>query len=414
MPAFDAKLQKPQAVVTPSSLAASTGASSACGSDREWGAECGVGATALWIAYIRYCEHQRERPAFEDPFAERFLGGGKGEEVTAAMARALHHFMFMNASGTDFHHSLTLRYAVPSLGRRYLRQMRHAPVPHQEVLPAGQDPLAKGVRIRTGFFDDHIRDVFGMGSQVRQFVTLASGVDCRCLRLACLQQEGVRTWLVDQPAVISAFRSRLPELEARPDIQTLAVKFGEELWWQKLVAAGFDPCVPSLFLVEGLVMYLGKTEVEEIFSEIYRLMAPGSVVMGDYVNQGFLHHPMVEPFNDELRKYSAPWTYGVRNSTAWAGMLTRCGFALEEDVPSVELHSLLTRVKFFLIDHIGTWVPTYRTFVAVKRAAPQQEGPMGESDSLRKQGVQRFGRHHATAAFALSLAMIAAFVRTGL
>lgn len=377
MAASDAKVQKLQGVVTPSSPAASTGASSAHGSDREWGAECGVGATALWIAYIRYCEHQRERPAFEDPFAERFLCGGKGEEVTAAMARALHHFMFMNASGTDFHHSLTLRYALPCLGRRYLRQMRHAPVPNQEVLPAGRDPLAKGVRIRTAFFDDHIRGVLGVGSHVRQFVTLASGVDCRCLRLDCLQEAGVRTWLVDQPAVISAFRSQLPELEARPDIQALAVKFGEELWWEKLVASGFDPSVPSLFLVEGLVMYLEEAEIEEIFTQIQRLMAPGSVVVGDYVNRGFLQHPMVQSFNDVLSQYGAPWTYGSRNSGAWGRMLNRSGLAVQEDVPSVELNSFSTRVKFFLIDRIGTWVPTYRTYLAVKGSSPLEAPSVG-------------------------------------
>jgi len=408
----DGQVQKSEMCVPPSP-AESTCASSAPGSDREWGADCGVGATALWIAYIRHCERQREQPAFEDPFAQRFLGDGKGEEVATSMARVLHHFMFMNASGTDFHSTLTLRYALPFLGRRYLQRMRHAPVPPQEVQPAGHDPLAKGVRIRTAYFDDRIRAVVSGSSQVRQFVTLASGVDCRCLRLECLQQSGVRTWLVDQPAVIAAFRNRLPELDARSDIQTLAVKFGEELWWEKLVAAGFDPSMPSLFLVEGLVMYLGEAEVKEIFQEIYRLMAPGSVVMGDYVNKGFLHHPMVEPFNEELRKYSAPWTYGARNSQAWAQMLTECGFAMREDAPSVELRSLGTRVKFFLIDAIGTWVPTYRTYLAVKEAQPRAAGVLAVAGGLQKWGGQP-RRPCAGAACALTLALLAAFARPGL
>merc|ERR1711972_1062225 len=293
------------------------------------------------------------------------------------------------------------------LGRWYLRRMRHAEVPARDVLQsAGHDPLAKGVRIRTAFFDDRIKAVLSTGSKVRQFVTLASGVDCRCLRLECLQQPGMRTWLVDQPAVISAFRSRLPELDARPDIQTIAVKFGEELWWQKLLAAGFDPSAPSLFLVEGLVMYLGEAEVEEIFSEIYRLMAPGSVVMGDYVNKGFLHHPMVQPFNDQLREYSAPWTYGVRNSMAWAGMLSGCGFAMLEDLPSVELHSLSTRVKFYLIDRIGTWVPTYRTYMAVKEALPQDGQELALVAGPRRHRGQVLGRPLSLLAFALSLALL--------
>jgi hypothetical protein len=213
---------------------------------------------------------------------------------------------------------------------------------------------------------------------------------------------------VDQPAVISAFRSRLPELDARPDIKTIAVKFGEELWWQRLLASGFDPSAPSLFLVEGLVMYLGETEVEEIFREIHRLMAPGSVVMGDYVNKGFLHHPMVQPFNDQLQSYSAPWTYGVRNSMVWAGMLSGCGLAVQEDMPSVELHSLSTRVKFYLIDKIGTWVPTYRTYVAVKEAASQDGGEVALVGGQSWQGRKVFGRSQSLLAFALSLALFAA------
>jgi len=334
--------------------------------DREWGADCGVGATALWIAYIRDCERYAEKPSFNDPFAQRFLKDSKGKEVTDAMARALYYFMFMNASGTDFHWSLTLRYAIPALGRRYLQQMRDQPVPLQEGRLAGNDPLAKGVRIRTAFFDSRIERSLGGGSQIRQFVTLASGVDCRCLRLDCLKGGEVRTWLVDQPAVISAFRSRLPELDSRPDVQTIAVKFGEELWWEKLVAAGFDPSLPSLFLVEGLVMYLSEPEVIEIFSEIHRLMAPGSVLMGDYVNKGFLHNPMVTLFNEELTRYGAPWTYGTTNSRSWSRMLNKCGITVLEDIPSVELKSVWTRLKMFLINRIGTWVPTYRAYMAVR------------------------------------------------
>merc|ERR1712217_633536 len=200
--------------------------------------------------------------------------------------------------------------------------------------------------------------------------TLASGVDCRCLRLESLQQEGVRTWLIDQPAVISAYRSKLPELELRTDIQTLSVKFGEELWWEQLLASGFDPSIPTLFLVEGLVMYLSEAVIEEMFAEIYKLMAPGSVIMGDYVNKGFLYHPMVALFQEELRKHQAPWTYGASNSAAWSKTLGRCGLAVREDLPSVEMHSMMTKAKFFFIDHLVTHIPTYRTYVAVKAREP--------------------------------------------
>merc|ERR1712217_205307 len=185
-------------------------------------------------------------------------------------------------------------------------------------------------------------------------------------RLESLQQEGVRTWLIDQPAVISAYRSKLPELELRTDIRTVGVKFGEELWWEQLLASGFDPSVPTLFLVEGLVMYLSEAVVEEIFGEISKLMAPGSVIMGDYVNKGFLHHPMVGLFQEELQRYQAPWTYGASNSADWSRMLGRCDLVVREDLPSVDMRSMLTKAKFFFIDHLVTHIPTYRTYVARK------------------------------------------------
>jgi len=347
--------------------------------EREWGADCGVGATALWIAYIRDREKSREKPAFDDDYATRFLRDGKGKEVAEAMARALFHSMFMNASGDDMHASLTLKYALPMFGRWHMQRMRGEPVPQELVEQAAlENPLAKGVRIRTAYFDERIRKAFASGSTARQFVTLACGVDCRCLRLECLQR-GVATWLVDQPAVISSFRKCLPELDERPDISTVAVKFGEELWWEKLLAHGFDPSLPSVFLIEGLVMYLSKAENEEIFRRVHSLMAPGSILLGDYVNRGFLDHPMVEPFVDELRKYNAPWTYGARSSATWGRTLSRCGFEVREDRPSVELKTCAMRIKFLLIDYIGTWVPSYRVYSAVKkRSSTEQERPKGE------------------------------------
>lgn len=253
--------------------------------------------------------------------------------------------------------------------------MRNQPVP-VDTFKQCNDPLANGVRLRTAYFDNHIESYFQNRQGPRQFVTLASGADCRCLRLESLQQEGVRTWLIDQPAVISTFRSKLLELELRTDIQTLGVKFGEELWWEQLVASGFDLSVPTLFLVEGLVMYLKEAEIVEIFSEIYKLMAPGSIIMGDYVNKGFLHHPMVALFQEELQNYQAPWTYGALNSGAWTKMLGRCGLAVREDLPSVEMHSMTTKAKFFFIDHLVTYIPTYRTYVAVK-ASTERESQFG-------------------------------------
>ena len=40
------------------------------------------------------------------------------------------------------------------------------------------------------------------------------------------------------------------------------VDFNCEDWWAKLLAAGFDPALPTLFTWEGVVYYLADTAVD--------------------------------------------------------------------------------------------------------------------------------------------------------
>ena len=45
----------------------------------------------------------------------------------------------------------------------------------------------------------------------------------------------------------------------------------------------------------------------------------------------------------------------------------------------MELKTCAMRIKFLLIDYIGTWVPSYRVYSAVKkRSSTEQEPPKGE------------------------------------
>merc|ERR1711948_231387 len=83
------------------------------------------------------------------------------------------------------------------------------------------------------------------------------------------------------------------------------------------------------------------------------------------------------------------------------------GLAVQEDLPSVELHSLSTRVKFYLIDRIGTWVPTYRTYMAVKEPLAQIGQELALVAGPRRHRGQVLGRPLSLLAFALSLALLA-------
>ncbi|GAB4822266.1 hypothetical protein N2152v2_009312 [Parachlorella kessleri] len=50
-------------------------------------------------------------------------------------------------------------------------------------------------------------------------------------------------------------------------------------WTQSLQAAGFDPSLPTVWVAEGLLMYLTQQEVEALLDEVAGASAPGSLLV---------------------------------------------------------------------------------------------------------------------------------------
>ena len=59
-----------------------------------------------------------------------------------------------------------------------------------------------------------------------------------------------------------------------------------------LVAAGFDPKVPSVWIAEGLVMYITEEGVDNLLREVHAAAAKGSrlLVMVRYCSFCWGHH----------------------------------------------------------------------------------------------------------------------------
>lgn len=121
---------------------------------------------------------------------------------------------------------------------------------------------------RTRFFDDAVTDALDAG--IRQVVVLGAGYDSRAWRLA---RPGVRFFEVDHPATQSDKRGRAPAAGPR----YVPVDLGVDEPREALSAAGHDPARPSLFIAEGLTMYLTEARVRELLLTLGRL-APGSTL----------------------------------------------------------------------------------------------------------------------------------------
>ncbi|ORX03207.1 class I SAM-dependent methyltransferase [Mycolicibacillus trivialis] len=199
-----------------------------------WDLATSVGATATMVAAQRALASAGPEPLIDDPFA-------------APLVRAV---------GMDAYTRL---------------------VDGQIEVPEGAefDPqrMARGMGLRTRFFDRHFMDAADAG--IRQAVILAAGLDARAYRLAW--PAGTVVYEVDMPAVIEFKTTTLAGLGAEPTAErrTVAIDLRED-WPAALRAAGFDPDAPTVWSAEGLLVYLPPAAQDALFDNITALSAPGS------------------------------------------------------------------------------------------------------------------------------------------
>jgi methyltransferase (TIGR00027 family) len=141
---------------------------------------------------------------------------------------------------------------------------------------AGQEPKAGRMRdylaARTRFFDRVVVGAIGQG--VRQIVLGAAGYDGRAFRYA---RPGVRWFEVDRLATQRDKRERLDRLGiAAPQTRFIEADFTRDPVAGWLTAAGLDPAKPSLFLLEGVAVYLEPDVLERVLRQFHQVAHAGS------------------------------------------------------------------------------------------------------------------------------------------
>jgi methyltransferase (TIGR00027 family) len=106
-------------------------------------------------------------------------------------------------------------------------------------------------------------------------VLLASGLDSRAFRLRW--PAGVRLFELDLPEVLG-FKERVLATATPSCVRAAIPADLRENWAERLLDAGFQPGVPTAWLVEGLLIYLSYDEAARLLETVGELSAPGSQV----------------------------------------------------------------------------------------------------------------------------------------
>lgn len=131
---------------------------------------------------------------------------------------------------------------------------------------------------RVTFFDEVVERYV---SRVKQFVILGAGFDTRAFRLPA----GVvlQSFEIDTPKTQSVKRSLLQQVGVDTTRVAFApADFKNEDWFVRLLDAGFDTGKPTLFLWEGVTMYLNQSAIEDTMRKVASA-GKGSVLAFDYL-----------------------------------------------------------------------------------------------------------------------------------
>jgi methyltransferase (TIGR00027 family) len=130
----------------------------------------------------------------------------------------------------------------------------------QRRLCEGMQPLRRpraGILPRTRFFDGQVLAAISAG--IPQVVVCGAGYDDRALRF---RSPGVRFFELDHPATQADKARRLRAMDADlRGVVLAAADFRDDDVAAVLAAAGHDASQPTLFLCEGLLIYLDRAVI---------------------------------------------------------------------------------------------------------------------------------------------------------
>lgn len=163
----------------------------------------------------------------------------------------------------------------------------------------GNEGLVDIITARTRYFDAVIQR---QSNQVSQFVVLGAGYDTRSY--GPLSDSETTVFEVDQ-ATVQEHKKAMLALSGvdTSRVTFVTVDFSQDDLFKRLIANGFDATKPTLFLWEGVTLYLTEEMVRKSMADIHENAAKGSVLLADLYALRFTNMAQGK-YLDKVLKYT--------------------------------------------------------------------------------------------------------------
>lgn len=194
---------------------------------------------------------------------------------------------------------------------------------------------------RTKYIDAVFKQA--LAEQFDQILLFGAGFDTRALRFQTEAQH-TRIFELDAPltqqAKIQQYKKR--NLSIPSNVVFMAIDFDKESLPDKLDRAGFHKDQKSLFVLEGLLMYLEPESVQATFQTIQEYAGIGSWIVFDYVQASVLRHENTlygeAGLMQFVSKAGEQWRFGIEPGEL-ASFVAAYGFKVSDHKGAQELEA---------------------------------------------------------------------------
>ena len=182
----------------------------------------------------------------------------------------------------------------------------------------GAENIADLMIVRTLHFDHIIERVIG---DVEQFVLMGAGYDMRAY--GSLNREGVTFFELDQPAVQDHKRCALGAARIPSEhVRFVNIDFSLDDLFIQLDKAGYDASKKTLFLWEGVTLYLSEPEVRKTIREVRQHSATGSILLADIYAERMIDLGKSSAGSKVLELTNEGLGFGLNFESDWKEVLT--------------------------------------------------------------------------------------------
>lgn len=229
-------------------------------------------------------------------------------------------------------------YAIRFISKEVLEFAANNPEKYRAFL-AQSERLVPGVSnsiiARVRYIDDLVNSSLSDG--LEQLVILGAGYDTRAYRIEGLKN--VKIFEVDQPATQKIKMETIKKIfESLPSHVTyVSVDIGIDKLDKRLLESGYGRSRKTLFIMEGLFMYLPPGTVDETLSFIAHNSGRSSAIVFDYIPESVVDGTCELEAGKNWRKglmdVGEPFLFGIKEGEI-ESFLTQRGFSNVQNVTS--------------------------------------------------------------------------------